>query len=80
MGMPGGEISTTDFSRSGVRKLLTQKNAQIKGLYVFIKASDRSRYENLVDVLDEIVIADIANYAMLNLEPEDKELIAQVIP
>jgi biopolymer transport protein ExbD len=75
MGSPGSEASVTDYSSSGVRQLLNKKNAEIKELYVFIKASDESRYQNMVDVLDEVVIANINNYALLNLEAEDKKLI-----
>lgn len=75
MGLPGSGASVTDYSSSGIRKLLNAKKASVKGLYVFIKASDQSRYQNMVDVLDEVVIADINNYSMLALEAEDKQLI-----
>lgn len=75
MGMPGNEANTTDYSSSGIRKLLTEKKAAIKGLYVFIKPSDQSRYENMVDVLDEIMVTGINNYSLVNLEAEDKKLI-----
>jgi|JI9StandDraft_2_1071091.scaffolds.fasta_scaffold149470_2 biopolymer transport protein ExbD len=80
MGLPGSETNTIDFSSSGVRKLLTQKNAEIKNLYVFIKASDQSRYQNMVDALDEIMITNTVNYSLLELKPEDKALIHYVIP
>jgi biopolymer transport protein ExbD len=75
IGMPGSKTNITDYSSSGVRRLLTQKNAEIKNLYVFIKASDGSRYQNMVDVLDEIMITNTVNYTLLDLEPEDRELI-----
>lgn len=75
MGRPGSEPATTDFSSAGVRKLLLEKKSSVKGLHVFIKASDQSRYQNMVDILDEIIITDIPNYYLLNLEPEDKKLI-----
>lgn len=75
IGMPGNEASRTDFSSTGVRKLLIQKNQEIKGLFVFIKASDQSRYQNTVDMLDEITITRVANYSMVNLEAEDRKLV-----
>lgn len=80
MGMPGSESNITDYSSSGIRKLLIQKNAAIKDLYVFIKASDQSRYQNMVDVLDEVMITNIVNYSLLDLETKDRELVNQVIP
>jgi biopolymer transport protein ExbD len=75
MGMPGSQTAITDYSSSGVRKLLTQKKAEIKNLYVFIKASDQSRYQNMIDVLDEVIITNIIDYTLHDLEPEDQALI-----
>lgn len=75
MGMPGSEASQTNYSSSGIRKLLTEKKNAIKGLYVFIKASDQSRYENTVDVLDEIIISNINNYSLVSLDVEDRKLV-----
>ena len=75
MGMPGNKASRTDFSSAGVRKLLTQKNQEIKKLFVFIKASDQSRYQNTIDMLDEITITRIANFSMVDLEAEDLKLV-----
>lgn len=48
-GSTNPEINVTDFSTSGIRKILMTKKAEIKGLHIFIKASDPSRYRNLVD-------------------------------
>lgn len=75
MGEPGNKAEKSDFSSSGVRKLLLQKNQQIKDLYVFIKASDKSRYQNMIDMFDEVKITGVANYALVDLAPEDVELI-----
>lgn len=75
IGTPGSETSRTDFSSSGLRKVLLAKKREIKDLYVFIKASDQSRYQNTVDILDEVTIAQIPHYAMVNLDAEDKLLI-----
>lgn len=75
IGHPGSAAGKTDFSSSGIRKLLIQKNNEIKDLFVFIKASDQSRYQNMIDVLDEIAITHVPNYSLVNLEAEDKALL-----
>lgn len=75
MGMPGSEAMQTDFSGSGIRKILLQKNQEIKDLYVFIKASDQSRYQSMINMLDEVAITGIANYSLVDLEVEDQKLI-----
>ena len=69
------EPKVTDFSPDGIRKILLSKKAEIKDLYVFIKATDQSRYQNLIDMLDEMVIAQIKNYSIMDVTPDDEKLI-----
>ena len=45
------------------------------GLVVIIKPMDGSTYKNLVDVLDEMQICSITQYAIVNMEPADDFLI-----
>jgi biopolymer transport protein ExbD len=65
----------TDYSRKGIRDVLIKHNVQIKKMIVFIKPLDQSRYQNVVDILDEMAIAHIERYAIVDLTPEDRELI-----
>jgi biopolymer transport protein ExbD len=67
--------TVTDFSQHGVRKLILEKNNTIAKMWILIKASDQSRYKNLVDIMDEILIAKINRYALVDLTKEDIELI-----
>lgn len=78
MGYAEPPYMTTDFSPSGVRKLLIEKNTQIKGLYVFIKPSDKSRYQNIVDIFDELRIADVGHYSITETTEEDNKLIKEI--
>lgn len=78
--MPGNEAHRTNYSSTGVRALLMQKRKEMKGLYVFIKASDLARYQNMIDVLDEVMITNTSNYAMLDLDPKDRSLVNGVTP
>ncbi len=71
-------LTTTDFSSSGVRKLLIEKSASIKGLYVFIKPSAQSRYQNIVDIFDEMAIAGISRYSMIEPTDADNRLVDEV--
>lgn len=51
------------------------KAAEKKGLIVLIKPDSLSRYKNLVDILDEMLITNVARYAIVDLTPSEKELI-----
>lgn len=76
-GITDPEVKTTDFSKDGVRKVLLQKNAEIKDMVVLIKPSDDSRYKNVVDILDEMNINNIQRYAMIDITQVDKDLVAE---
>lgn len=74
MGLPGSPVTKTDFSDSGLRKVLLEKNAAIPGLYVFMKAGDESRYQNMVDLLDEMMITQTPRYSIVEMAAEDYQL------
>jgi biopolymer transport protein ExbD len=46
-----------------------------KNLFVLIKPSDRSKYKCLVDVLDELAILGIDQYAITDLERQENDLM-----
>jgi biopolymer transport protein ExbD len=66
----------TNYSKDGIRKLLLEKSQAIPELMVLIKPKDNSKYENMVDVLDEISITKTQRYAIVDFSAEDKTKIA----
>ncbi len=75
LGITDPKVELSDFSNDGIRKVLLQQNAQIKEMVVLIKPSDESKYKNVVDILDEMNISNIARYALVDITAVDKELI-----
>ncbi len=71
------------YGRNGIRKEIISRKAAViqytgtaeKGLIVLIKPSKNSHYRNLVDVLDEMAISDVPTYAIVDITPEEAELI-----
>lgn len=51
------------------------KAAEKEGLIVLIKPDSTARYNNLVDILDEMLITNVARYAIVDLSESEKELI-----
>ena len=51
------------------------KAAEKKGLSVLIKPDETSKYKNLVDILDEMLVCNVARYAIVDLSDSEKELI-----
>jgi biopolymer transport protein ExbD len=48
-----------------------------EGAIYLIKPLPSSRYENMVDVLDEMTICDVDTYAILDVTPKEKTQFAQ---
>jgi biopolymer transport protein ExbD len=86
---PNGIKSTTFDKESGIRKVILDKKKDVAALpggmgfdskknnktMVLIKAVDSSVYGNMVDVLDEMHIADIKFYAILPISDPEKVLV-----
>ncbi|BDB52584.1 ExbD/TolR family protein [Flavobacterium ammonificans] len=80
----GGTPKDFTYGKDGIRKeLLSRKKLVLeytgnkdKGMIVIIKPSKKSTYRNLVDILDEMAIADVPTYAIVNeYTPEEKKLL-----
>jgi len=75
MGITNPQVALTDFSKEGIRKILLSKKAEIPKLMILIKATRQARYNNMVDILDEMNITSIERYALVDLTPDDIKLI-----
>lgn len=78
IGITDPEVKVTNFSNTGIRKLLLEKKRDIPKLIVLIKSLDESKYKNMVDILDEMNINSIQRYAIVDVTPVDKEVIKDV--
>jgi biopolymer transport protein ExbD len=69
-------VEQTGYGKEGVRKVLLEQNAANPKLMVLIKPEDKSKYENMVDILDEMEITNTKRYAIVEYTPDDKTIIA----
>lgn len=49
-----------------------------KALIVVIKASDKSKYKNMIDILDEMLICNIGRYAIVDINEVELEMLKGV--
>ena len=85
MGVLGDNAPTVDnFGKNGIRSSLIENSKKViagtgdpkKGLMVIVKPTDKSNYKNFVDILDEIKIAAIPSYGIVNkIEPAEINLL-----
>ncbi len=73
------EIVKTDFSTNGIRNIIRKKqtdlNDERKELMILFKADENASYQNIIDMLDEMLINDVRKYALLKINPDEKEFL-----
>ncbi len=74
-GIQDPKMEVTDYSPSGIRKLIMQKRKTIQDPIFIIKPMDESRYANMVDILDEMRITGAEIYSLVDITPGDMELV-----
>jgi biopolymer transport protein ExbD len=78
IGVTDPKPTVTDFSKTGIRKVVLDKSREIgKKFVVLIKPSDESTYKNVVDILDEMAITNTRSYALVDIDPADKDLLKE---
>jgi biopolymer transport protein ExbD len=68
------ELHTTTFAASGIRQVLLSRQRQ-GGITVLIKPGDDSKYQDMVDILDEMTITNQGKYALVPITPDDLTLL-----
>lgn len=68
-------VKSTDYSGAGVRKLLLEKSGDNPHLIVLIKPHDRARFQNVVDILDEMEITGTQRFAIVDFSEDDRVML-----
>ncbi|MBY8963765.1 biopolymer transporter ExbD [Flavobacterium sp. D11R37] len=85
------EPTESAYGKEGIRQVILQRKAAVeaaykgqlddngnqKGLIVIIKASDKTHYKNLIDILDEMAITNISIYAIGDITKPEVELLKE---
>ncbi|WP_313808086.1 biopolymer transporter ExbD [Flavobacterium sp.] len=88
-GLPTAPIEGPEkvgYGKNGIRKVLLEKKELVKSKYaayeakkqemiVLIKASKKSNYKNLVDVLDEMAITNVQIYAIVDITADENAML-----
>lgn len=76
-GISTPKLEVVKASHEEVGKLLTRMNREIDKMLVLVKATGRSKYQNLVDVMDGIEIAKVERYCIVDITKEDEALLKE---
>ncbi|MFA5971090.1 MAG: biopolymer transporter ExbD [Lentimicrobiaceae bacterium] len=58
------------------RKIKELKKSDKNAPIILIKADEKAKYKNLVDIIDEMAITNIASYAVVDIAPIELQMIA----
>lgn len=80
-----GLFRVTNYSlREGIGNIIRAKQMALdrvqpglrKDLMLIIKPSGDSKYENVINILDEVLINDVSRYAIVDISSEEKRAMA----
>jgi len=57
------------------RKIKEIKKSDKSAPIILIKADEKAKYKNLVDIIDEMAITTVANYAVVDISPIELQMI-----
>jgi len=77
VGITNPDVEVSNFSATGIRKILLEKKAALPKLVVLIKAMDEAKYKNMVDIMDEMNISAMQRFALVDITPTDVELVKE---
>ena len=68
----GALVLSNDTLNERIRVL---KKSDKKAPIILIKADEKAKYKNLVDVIDDMAICNIASYAVVDITPDELKLL-----
>lgn len=87
------KLTRTNFRNTGIRQALLQHTVSVKMAYaqhlkgstshdapfILIKPDATSQYSDLIDLLDELAIANIHHYAIMDINHKESEAINKLL-
>jgi biopolymer transport protein ExbD len=79
------QVDSSDFSVNGVRAVIKTRQNDVKLAYgtkdtlvVLIKGMPKANYKNFVDIIDEMRITDVKQYALVDRDKIDTVIMEQM--
>ena len=79
------QVDSSDFGANGVRAVIKTRQKDVAAFYgnkdtlvVLIKGMPKARYKNFVDILDEMRITDVKQYAVIDRDKIDTVIMEQM--
>ena len=74
-GLDPTQLKSTNFKMIRDEIIRKKQSTNPEDLVMIIKPSEDATYKNTVDILDEMTISEIKRYAMVDISPQEYELV-----
>ena len=74
------KLSKHQIADTTYKRMVLDLKSDKKAAFFIVKADDNAKYKNIIDVLDELSIADIGKYALVDIAPAEKEMLKKYFP
>ncbi|HNB32816.1 MAG: biopolymer transporter ExbD [Bacteroidetes bacterium] len=72
------ELAKRQIADSTFKRLAVEAKSQKSALMVLIKTDDKAKYRNVIDILDELSIASVGKYAVVDMMKDEYDLIQKM--
>ncbi|ARS36652.1 ExbD/TolR family protein [Pontibacter actiniarum] len=71
-------LEKSSYAADGIRKVLVSPRVKSnEKMTVLVKAMEKARYKNMVDILDELKITDTKKFALVEISDADKDMVTE---
>jgi hypothetical protein len=71
----GTLVISKDSLTNSIKAIKKKWSKANKSPIILIKADEKAKYRNLVDIIDEMAITNIAGYTVVDITPEEKQIL-----
>ncbi|HOM89686.1 MAG TPA: biopolymer transporter ExbD [Bacteroidia bacterium] len=72
------ELAKRQIADSTFKRLAVEAKSQKSALMVLIKTDDKAKYRNVIGILDELSIASVGKYAVVDMMKDEYDLIQKM--
>ncbi|MBX3239710.1 MAG: biopolymer transporter ExbD [Chitinophagaceae bacterium] len=76
-GEDAAALQASDYKKIRDEIIRKKKSTDPKDFVVVIKPNDEANYRNMVAILDEMTINEVKKFALVNISPQENELLVQ---
>ena len=69
------KLMSRQISDTTYKRMAMAVKGDKKAVFVIVKADDKAKYKNIIDVIDELNVADVGKYALVDISPAEKQML-----